>query len=385
MKDDVNIKKAIEEEQSAEDRYNQLTLDRIIARFPERYNFTDLDPNKRKFAERVASLNLLHYPSADYKRARGIFNSFVAKHGNRDQLLAIYGASQSGKTHILTRLREHKDLEATGAGGEGEVRPLLMVNANAPCTLKGLGWDILCTIKDIALPEPSKRHEEPDYRNTTAPSIWREVRSLLFAYRTRVLIIDEIHNVLVKKAKGEIKDTAMAVKSLIVNEQWPVIVVISGTPAGTKKLIDSHLELRKRAKRVEILPIGKGDPEMAKLLEELEKQLNFPKASGLSEGDMPLRFYNATTGHRGKVARFVREAAEYALEFGNPSISNLTLARMWREGTGDRDRETNPFLQKNPANAAPSTNSPFPDDDDEDEDAKSGLRGNGRHRPSRRN
>lgn len=143
---------------------------------------------------------------------------------------------------------------------------------------------------------------------------------MLQAYETVFLLIDEIHNVLLSPtAKENYASTAMQIKNLLNDPVWPVNVVISGTAEKTKTLIDELEELASRVKRVAIQPIqpnDEGHKEIKAFVAGIERQLDFSQPSKLGTAEMAKRFWLASEGHRGKIARLIFDAAEdaYAAE-----------------------------------------------------------------------
>ena len=108
--------------------FHELTLDDLKRINPAKYrrmSHVD-DPALKANAVRIAKLELIHCPTAYYEKARRFFLKAVAAAptGREGHLIAIYGASQSGKTHILNRLSTHKELQAS-RGEEGLVLPLV--------------------------------------------------------------------------------------------------------------------------------------------------------------------------------------------------------------------------------------------------------------------
>ena len=343
--------------------YLPLEIEDLINENPRKYD--RLDGGLNAYGKRVLALRLVHTPTKPYADARNQFSQMVEKInvGGEGTLLAIYGSSQSGKSHILRRLRRHKLLQPRKTE-EGLVRPLIMLEAPSPCTLKALGVVILEKLK---FPEGRGKSMEElslEFKSTERHLVWNQVTALLEAQGVCILVLDEIYNVFVGQAMNDREQTAMTIKALLVNERWPLQVVLSGKTNNTRKFIDDHSELEQRVKRVEVKPIPRKKMDDMKLfLESIEGQLDLSGASNLGAGDMPERFWLASRGHRGRVARLIFEAAELAYGAHQNAIDRKLLGKVLRIRT-DVSSERNPFYVANPANAVPLKDTDWEDDDE---------------------
>ena len=300
----------------------------------------------RAYARRVAALGLIHCETAAWIEVRDLFLPAVedinaSSYGPglcEGALIAILGESHSGKSHILRRLSWHIHLQEETLP-TGRYRPLVRVKARAPTTMKGLGEDILTELR--------KRDTQPtsdnapvrvrDLKHRTARDIWSEMGSLLHHYGVSVLIIDEVHNVLVRGAAEDYETTAAAIKSLVIDEHWPMIVVLAGTKAKMGRLIKTAEELETRVEPVDIEPIAKGQTnEIKAFVVAIEKKLDLPESSGLGDKDRPERFWLASQGHRGRIAKLIYRAAGRGLQHC-AAASRRRLVRRRAEAPLQRD------------------------------------------------
>lgn len=310
-----------------------LDADSVIRRHPKKYRrIQSLDEDQRLLAEDRIALSLIHVETDIYKRVRDAFIEAVHAINGADEgtLIAIYGESQSGKTHILKRLMQHEKLQPKagrsrsdnnppagastadiGNDEEGEYRPLLMVRATAPGTQKGLGWDILCALKKEGVQSSEERKNNPVFGRTTSTDIWNQVRALLEANGTSILIIDEIHSILVGDGEKQQKQTAAILKSLVVDEDWPMTLVLAGVTDKTTKLLREVHELGERAISFEVAPIERGNlSEVQTFVQSIEAKLPFDKISGLCpDHGTAVAFWKASQGYRGRISRLLRRAA----------------------------------------------------------------------------
>ena len=339
----------------------------------------------RAYARRLAALGLIHCETPAWVSVRDLFLPAVAAinassyaPGIREgALIAILGDSHSGKTHILRRLSWHIQLQED-TREEGLYRPLVRVKARAPTTMKGLGEDILTELRKRDTP-PASDNAPVQVRNLkhrTARDIWSEMGALLHHYSVSILVIDEVHNVLVRGAAEDYDATAAAIKSLTIDDTWPMTVVLAGTKAKTGRLIKKAKELKTRAEPVVIEPIAKGHADEIKaFVVAIEKKLDLPESSGLGDEDRPERFWLASNGHRGRIAKLIYRAAEEAYQKARSRLDDALIADVLRRRYNVIDA-VNPFLIAELDNAIPISDDAWENEDDDDDETS--LIGNGR-------
>ncbi len=199
---------------------------------------------------------------------------------------------------------------------EGLVLPLISLTTPSASTTRSLGAAILKELNRRGKQTRPFNDFSQLARLPDNPRIWSKVHEMLESYGTEFLLVDEIHNVLLSpKAKENYESTAMEIKNLLNNKVWPVNVVISGTVEKTTTLIDKLEELATRVKRVAIQLIRRneeGRKEIEAFVAGIERQLDFPDPSNLNTAEMANRFWLASEGHRGKIARLIFDAVEDA-------------------------------------------------------------------------
>jgi hypothetical protein len=324
------------------------TLDDLKRINPEKYaRKRRVRPDLKAHADRVARLDLIHCPTEYDERARRLFVKAVgaATSGREGRLIAIYGASQSGKTHILDRLSTHKDLQES-QDDEGLVLPLISLSTPSASTTKSLGAAILKELNRRGKQSRPFNDFSQLARLPDNPRIWSKVHEMLESYGTEFLLIDEIHNVLLSpKAKDNYESTAMEIKNLLNNKVWPVNVVIFGTVEKTSTLIDKLEELATRVKRVAIQPIrrdNEGYEEIKAFVAGIERRLDFSQPSKLDTAEMAKRFWLASLGDRGKIARLIFDAAEDAYAAQAKCLKPEYLADAFEDNVNVL-RSDNPF------------------------------------------
>ena len=345
------------------------------------------DQAGRAYARRLAALGFIHCETPAWIEARDLFlgavdainvSSFGT--GIREgALIAILGESHSGKTHILRRLSWHIQLQED-TREQGLYRPLVRVKVRAPTTMKGLGEDILTELRKRDTPPASDNApvRVRDLKHRTSRDIWSELGALLRSFGVSVLIIDEVHNVLTRGAAEDYDATAAAIKSLVIDDNWPMTVVLAGTKAKMGRLIKKAKELQTRAECVVIEPIDKGHADEIKaFVVAIEKKLDLPESSGLGDEDRPERFWLASNGHRGRIAKLIYRAAEEAYKTARPRLDDALFADVLRRRYNVIDA-VNPFLYAKLDSATPIPDEAWENKDDDDDDDETSLIGNGR-------
>ncbi|MDT3684964.1 MAG: TniB family NTP-binding protein [Pseudorhodoplanes sp.] len=246
--------------------------------------------------------------------------------------LVVYGPTGAGKTHILKHLRKDPILQSFETE-EGIQRPMLALDAPAPCTLRTLGMRML---KHLGLPfsRALREHE-----------VWDCVVANLHAQGVGVVFIDEMHNVLSGRKDTEREKIAMTLKSLMVSETNPIQLILSGLDV-LSKFIQKYEEVERRSHFLEVTPLTSRDRSKAvRFLKDLQVQLGFP-GSGFDQDDMPERFMIASQGYIGRIAYFAQEAAALAVSLDGDIIAAEYLAEAYRRPFGVSP-DNNPFLMAN--------------------------------------
>ncbi|VVB42583.1 hypothetical protein RHAL1_00272 [Beijerinckiaceae bacterium RH AL1] len=324
-----------------DDHFLNWTLEWERAQHQERSCRIDLeDQADRERSERIARLKLKDVPTEiGDKIDEHIIAQIVEANDSAEGLLTlIMGDSHSGKSHIRRRLERIKMLQPRRRGdGHGIVRPYLAVVAPAPSTLKALGASILNRLNP---PSDARRRKMP----SEAHAIWEQVRAELKSQGVAYLFIDEIHNLFVstdgRASQKELEATAKTLKTLMVNPDFPVNLVLFGTQKESSKLPGLFKELETRTTPFSIEPLRNAQ-DVVTFVDQLTSQYEGLDASPLREGDIPERLLLATGGHRGRLAKLLVDAARHVVNRGHTVIDRDVLAESYMP---PKDRtDTKPF------------------------------------------
>jgi hypothetical protein len=160
--------------------------------------------------------------------------------GFEGSCLLIHGRAGAGKTHIINQLTTNPDLQPD-VTAESFCQPVLKVVAPVPCTLSTLGLRILQELGYI----PRKKLMQNE--------LWDRVEANLKSQGVSMLVIDEMQNVLIGRNVVEQEKIAMMLKSLMVLEENPIQLVLSGS-TGLPEFIQKSGELYRRSYIVELTP-----------------------------------------------------------------------------------------------------------------------------------
>lgn len=275
-------------------------------------------------AERIEALDEPRW--INYSRADEVLlllsDLLRKKHLTRMSNLLLVGDSNNGKTRLVQRFVE---LHGTPHVNENEdpVRPIIMAEAPPSGDEKELYVSIL------------ERFWTP-YRATSPMSELRyQVIHLMRAHHVRMLIIDEVHNILSGTAAKQRQ--VMNCLKLMCNELHVPIVGV-----GTREAISVLHTEAQHASRFDTatLPLWELNAEFQRLLASFEKVLPLRKASRLHAPTMASKLHLICGGNLGDLHRLLVECAKDALRSGEEAITpEIVETKKWiRPTKGIRER-----------------------------------------------
>lgn len=224
--------------------------------------------------------------------------------------IVITGASGSGKSTLVNRLlTQYPEIRQPKA--EQNDSDVISLLAPSPATLKYVGSTMLGSLGF------------PLVREKSAGFIWDQVRELLMRRRTFFVHLDEAQDLFSSKSLNARNDVLNTLKSLMNNRDWPVGLILSGTPSMIE-MINADDQLKRRIDIVSIDPITWGangrDVEFIfrSYLEKAEVEL----CPGVSTTEFVPRLIHAGANELGLTIELILNGVEDAL-LGSQSVVKL--------------------------------------------------------------
>lgn len=220
----------------------------------------------------------------------------------RPQGRLVVGRSLMGKSTLFDEfLRRHP----ANDNPDGEAAIIPIVSVQYPDTAKeGIYPEILASL-NARIPT-----------NTKAPELRRATVELLRQVGMRVLLIDEIHNLMEGSANSQRKGLN-SIKYIMNQLHRPVIT------AGTIEALNAIRTDEQIRSRLTPLPLKRfrDDDAFQELLQCFELVLPLRKPSYLSDPELSSVIYQHTFGIVGRVAEVLNKAAVYAIREGIECIT----------------------------------------------------------------
>jgi energy-coupling factor transporter ATP-binding protein EcfA2 len=267
--------------------------------------------------------------------------------GNRREAhsLVLVGKTGAGKTTLLNRLfSTHPAFPGYNKPGSG--CSLVTVSVPSPCNLKALGLGIL-----VRLGYPMRG-------NASIPMIWQRVTDRLAHLGILVLHLDEVHNVLQTANSKELTDLRKTFKALMVDQRWPVALVVSGLPevtsffetledddeVGSLSNLDTKGEVRRRVRFMELTSLCLPDDcEMiADAMSDLASIATMTTPVDFRTSLVP-RLIHVGLYELGTCMELIHEGIDKALKDKSPMLATKHFAQAFKARTGCADA-ANPFL-----------------------------------------
>lgn len=247
--------------------------------------------------------------------------------------LAIVGESRAGKTRVLEHVeRMHQKVRLN----DGMQIPILRVTTPAVPSIRGLAETILTALGD---PMPGKG---------TVINMTNRIVALISALNTRMVMIDEFQHFYDKERHKVMHNVADWFKELV--DRCKVALVVSGLTSCQCVL---NLNEQLAGRFIAPIHMTRFDWRSDELREEFIailaafhsglKQFDLPK---LDSDEMAFRFYCASGGLIGYLAKILRQAIWNALDDGKLQITLEDLAIAYQESVYKDEMATdllNPF------------------------------------------
>mgnify|MGYP001273056410 FL=1 len=261
-------------------------------------------------AERLAGLGIEHW--IGYTRAHQALAQLEAllthEPGKvRPRNLLIIGPTNNGKTMIAEKFhRTHPP--RTAANGEHEIIPVLGVQMPAEATSRRLYLELL-----IALGTPVGLHGRNDLREALAVRLMRAVG-------VRLLLIDEVHNLLGATARRQRE--LLNLLRFLGNALRIPLVCLGTRDAYLAIRSDDQLENRFHPL---LLPRWEEGEELARLLASFESVLPLREPSQLAAPPLRELILRRSEGTIGEIALLLTRATATALRRGEERITDAII------------------------------------------------------------
>lgn len=283
------------------------TMERVKAKFLETERY---DALKESFQDALDSLEI---------RAK---SDKPLQPGNRTEskILVVLGETGAGKTCSLKRaFVKHGDFPGYDEPRSG--CQLVTVKVRAPTTFSGVGRQILEMLG------------YPIRGALDRTLVWERVMERIALRGLLALHLDEMHNVVLKANELDRTDLQNALKSMVADEAWPIVVIISGLPVLADFLEEAQ-EDRRRALTVNFESLdperdGEAMHEMAKTLASVA-ELAFPDT--IAKPLVP-RLLHAALYEMGTSIELIQEAIGKALKAEEDTLRREHFAAAYYKRT----------------------------------------------------
>jgi hypothetical protein len=275
----------------------------------------------RSVEDRVAFIRTPHW--SPYDHATGIIKAMeellTYPRSHRMPNLLITGDTNNGKTFLLQRFLS-KHPASDNPDGEAVHVPVLFVHMPSGPDESRFYGEIL-----DGLFAPFSHNDKPEAREA-------QVRSRLRAVGVRMLIVDELHNILAGTVTQQ-KRTLNAIRNLCNKSQIPLV---GAGIVDARRAVMTDDQLANRFKRMD-LPRWVNDEGFARLLVTLEQWLPFPERSMLDQHGAYL--ISKSEGLLGEVADFLKEAAVIGVRAGAKCLTEKIFDQVdWTPPSARRSR-----------------------------------------------
>lgn len=249
----------------------------------------------------------------DYEAGNAILNRLAWLYNHpkavRPPCSLIYGDTNNGKTALAYKfVRDFSPREDSPEYGK---RPVVYVHAPPFADLNGFYDAILRSLK-------------APYRSTARPQAkWDQLLQLLVAVGTRVLILDEVNNLLI----GKVDQRSMVLNSLkSLSNELKIPVVAMGTQDAVR-VFQTDQQLGNRFEPIGI-PRWALSTDYAIFIARYVQRLELKQESNFRSKELVGRIRSMSEGLTGETCKLLALAAEMAVHTGREIIDMGTLEQV---------------------------------------------------------
>lgn len=215
--------------------------------------------------------------------------------------IALIGTSGAGKTEAVGRLLKTLPTP-TNKNVEENICEVLSFIVPSPTTLKFLGQTGL---REIGFPLR---------RDKTSQIIWDMFRDHLRDRKTLFLHLDEAQHLSSHETKGEMQSVINTLKSLMQNPQWPVGLILSGTPT-LNTILNNDPQLARRFYSIKFPALNaiQDTEQILATVAYYAEQAQLTAGDNLLTQDFAARAIHAANGEYGLLIEYTIDAIENAL------------------------------------------------------------------------
>lgn len=251
-------------------------------------------------------------------------------HSKEPKGALVTGEGGAGKTTICqVILKRFPPATVTIDDALVNTVPAFYSSVPSPCSIKSLASNMLEQLGD---PAPGKG---------TAYSLTNRLCKLLVECKTKVIILDELHNLVPTKGRAQSRagDVCDWIRSLMNNAK--VMICLVGTPSCESILQESDGQMSRRfAHRYRLNDLSCGTAtkpgELTGFLQHLTAEyaakLVFTGMPDFSSHDLSGKMWAATAGRPAFITLLLQKAALYVLAAGRTSLTVDDLAHAFDSG-----------------------------------------------------
>ena len=234
----------------------------------------------------------------------------------KPRCIVIVGPSGSGKSTVIAEFAKKFPVTESESG---LTRPVLVVETPSNPNVKAMASAVLAALDD------------PLYFRGTEVQMTFRIKQLLEKQGVRLLVIDEMQNLIDRDSMNLNYKTADWLKGVINRTQIPIAIV--GLEQA-EQLFLANEQLRRRFREpYKMEPFDWDDDKkrasLRSFLKTIQGRVQFEEGLKIYANDMAHRFYCATNGLVGYIVDIIREAKDLASGCVDPAIRRCHLAQAY--------------------------------------------------------